>query len=227
MPSYTIKYNCSEYLTGQVTTTENETLEEIWTDGSKKVLDTHMLKLDEDSFVYIRVKRHASSTCLEDFPSEIVVSQKDTEFVVDDEDTHASAFLKKGTHKIKTKVGCADPFDDVTGSTDVYVLTIPLSKAIKVSKKVSSNKGSATVTVKSNLGSYADRFYIKRGSINGKIGDVYDMDTMQSVSYGKVRAKVTRNGKYTIVVSLKGYIYDDEAQYGKRTITVSGIKKSK
>lgn len=207
-PSYTVEYTSYDF--------------DMDNDAYEKVLDIRTLDLDEDSFVYIGLKRHSAESY--DFDSALTVSQVGRELDTSSIDNHASGFLRKGRHRIEMTVDCFES-DYITGSTDVYVLVIPMSKAIKVSKKVAKNKRSATVTVKSNLGSYVDSLSIKRGIISGKISDVaWDTDTMQTVSYDKARAKVTKNGKYTIVVDLKDYD-DYETQYGKRTITVSGIKR--
>lgn len=200
-PSYTVKYSKSDLIN------------DCW-----GYPDAHTFDLDEDSFVYMGLKRHTSSANPDDFISDILVTQgeeKEFNTYITEED-YAFGFLRKGEHRIDLRVESYGR-DPATGSTDVYVFVIPVSKAINVSKKVAKNKRSATVTVKSNLGSYVDKIAIKRGNIKG--------NAMQSVSSDKVRAKVTKNGKYTIVVNLKGFFYEDETQYSKRTVSVSGIKK--
>lgn len=218
-PSYTVRYSSYDF--------------DFDKDGHKKVLDTRTLNLAEDSFVYIGLKRRTNTDVLDELVPDLSVSgakgfHTDILGTPEGKVNSLKGFLYKGSHRLKLTVGCYNFIDRITGSTDVYVLVIPISKAMKISKKVAKNKKYATITVTDNLGSYSAGPFIKQGR-RGKLVNcdyVWGSTAMQRISGNKYIYKVFKNGKYTIIAFLKIYDGIDDTEFSAVTITVSGIKNN-
>lgn len=167
-------------------------------------------------------------------------------------------FLKKGTYKLWTaqegRSNSSDDPDDIIGSYTISVLSIPVSKAVKVTQKLSKDKKSVTVSITNNLGAYLAGVHCSKGKRSedsmrdsrrwGGTGADFDPNGIAlRCDANKYKFTVKSNGYFTIgallgddSVSFSSPFDDDlnysirwysPIKYAQQIIKVTSIKKAK
>lgn len=148
-------------------------------------------------------------------------------------------FFSKGTYYVKVTSRSNHKYTSYEGNVNINLVAIPVSKIFKVKQTVSKNKKYVTVSLPDVLGTYTNYVQYTGGSIGlGSVRDksIWQYDRMANIEKlhgGKedtVRLtnngsgysfKVTKNGKYTIMIDANG-----DNRYSM-VINVKGIDKKK